>query len=90
MNNHDKPSAESVGNEGNPEDEFEFIGTRGLSERLLEDVTELMKKYVKDLPKAVECDRDVESQFFQGKMHQFRQHLREGTLPEDFDPFSYD
>ena len=90
MKQHEKLSAESAGNNRYPEDEFEFIGTRGLSERLLEDVTELMKKYVKDLPKAVECDRDVESQFFQGKLHQFGQHLREGTLPEDFDPFSYD
>ena len=90
MTQNNPPSAESAGNDENPEDEFEFIGTRGLSDRLLEDVTELITKYVKALPNAVDCDREVESQFFQGKWHQYRQHLREGTLPEGFDPHSYD
>ena len=68
MNKHDKPSAESAGNEGNPEVEFEFIGTRGLSKRLLEDVTEIIKKYVKALPNAVDCDREVEMQFYSTRM----------------------
>ena len=67
MNKHDKPSAESAGNDDRSAGNLD-IGTRALSQQLLTEVIELVSRYIEALPDAIDCDRECEMQFYSTRM----------------------
>ena len=74
MNKHDKPSAESVGNDDRRESNLD-IGTTAIRPTLVTEVVELVVKYHDQIVKYHD---------------QYQQELREGTPPEDLEPFTRD
>ena len=99
MNKHDKPSAESAGNDKQSERPLEEgyldIGSIALSHRLLTEVTEALARFIEALPEAIDCDREWEEGGIpEGIVRDLRRnkkievigrHLREGTHVNGFD-----